>query len=63
MSVSEIVIDPITVMQMTNYFQKNIPKMGGATFGLLYAKQDELKFNISLTAPLGTDSNSFKELL
>lgn len=56
MSVREIILDPISILQMTCYFEKNIPKSrGGATFGFIYAKQVELKFLISLTAPLGTN--------
>jgi len=55
MSVSEIVLDPTAILQMTPYFEKNTNKLlGGATFGFLYAKQVELKYNITLTAPLGT---------
>lgn len=64
MSVAEIIMDPITVLQMTNYFEKNISNsIGGATFGFLYAKQVELKFLISLTAPLGTSNDSAQTLL
>lgn len=40
MSIAEIIIDPITILQMTQYFEKNISNtLGGATFGFLYAKQ------------------------
>lgn len=59
MSVGEIIMDPISILQMTSYFEKNIPKgRGGATYGFIYAKQVELKFLISLTAPLGTHIES-----
>lgn len=57
MSEPEIILDPIAVLQMTNYFEKHCSKsLGGATFGFIYAKQVELKFIISLTAPLGTNN-------
>ena len=40
MSVTEIILDPITILQMTNYFEKNSSSaLGGATFGFIYAKQ------------------------
>ncbi len=56
MSVTDIILDPSIVLQMTGYFEKNTTtSLGGAVFGLLYAKQVDLKYNISLVAPLGTD--------
>jgi hypothetical protein len=40
MSVAEIIIDPIVILQMTGYFEKNCSQsLGGATFGFIYAKQ------------------------
>lgn len=40
MSIAEIIIDPITILQMTQYFEKNVSNsIGGGTFGFLYAKQ------------------------
>lgn len=40
MSVAEIIIDPIVILHMTGYFEKNSSHgIGGATFGFIYAKQ------------------------
>jgi hypothetical protein len=40
MSVAEIIIDPIVILHMTAYFEKNSSHhIGGATFGFIYAKQ------------------------
>lgn len=40
MSVAEIILDPICILQMTNYFEKKTSQgLGGATFGFIFAKQ------------------------
>lgn len=40
MSVAEIIIDPIVILQMTSYFEKNCSlHIGGAAFGFIYARQ------------------------
>lgn len=47
-------MSPMSLVGMTTYHTKNLPNNAGASYGLLYALQQELTYNIALTAPLGT---------
>lgn len=64
MSACDILLDPISILQMSAYFEKKLSdgKNANATFGLLYAVQDELKYRICWSAPLGTVETSAEEL-
>ena len=36
---NQIILDPVTILGMSTYYQKKIPRKLGATVGLLYAQQ------------------------
>jgi hypothetical protein len=55
---TEILVSPMSLVGMTIYHTKNLPHNIGASYGLLYAVQEELSYKISMTSPLGTHSNS-----
>lgn len=61
---SEIVIDPICILQMSAYYTKNKTyKPENAAFGLLYAQQVELKYKICMAASLATlEADNISEL-
>lgn len=39
MSNLDIILDPMALLEMTDYFNKNVNKQFGATFGLIYGQQ------------------------
>ena len=64
MSVNEIVLDPICVLQMSSYYEKHKSSSSlSASYGLIYAQQVELKYRICLSVPLSSEMVEHKELL
>lgn len=55
---NQIILDPVTILGMSTYYEKKIPRKLGATIGLLYAQQVELKYRICVSAPIGVNSDS-----
>lgn len=53
----------MSLVAMTTYHTKNLSKHMGASYGLLYALQDELTYKISLPAPLGIYPVAAKDLI
>lgn len=60
---NQIILDPVTILGMTTYYEKKITRKMGATVGLIYAKQVELKYKISVSAPIGTNSDSAEDVI
>ena len=59
----ELVINPMSLVGMTTYHAKNVPKNLGCSYGLLYALQEELSYKLTLTAPLSTSENKASEIV
>ena len=53
----------MTILGMSTYYEKKVPRKIGATLGLLYAQQVELKYRISVSAPIGTFDDTSKDIL
>ena len=53
----ELVVNPMSLVGMTTYHAKNVPSQVGASYGLLYALQQELSYKLTLTAPLSHRSS------
>ena len=53
----------MTILGMSNFYEKKIVRKMGATLGLLYAQQVELKYRICVSAPLGTIEDSSNEVI
>ena len=39
MSVSDLILDPISILQMSHFYEKHKTRATTATFGLIYAQQ------------------------
>ncbi len=55
---SEIILDPMCLLGISTYHEKNITRNLGASIGILYALQKELTYKISMSAPLGLHTDS-----
>lgn len=58
-----MMIDPMCLLGISTYHSKNISAYVGASYGILYALQKELTYKIALSAPLGINTCSSKELV
>ena len=59
---SQIILDPMTILGMSTFYEKKIIRRMGATVGLLYAQQVELKYRICVSAPIGTIEDSTQDI-
>jgi hypothetical protein len=55
---SNILLDPMCLVGISTYHEKKLPSGLGASLGILYALQKELTYKISLSSPLGTNTES-----
>ena len=53
----------MSLVAMTTYHTKNLTNNVGVSYGLLYALQQELTYQISLPAPLGIYPISAKDII
>jgi hypothetical protein len=55
---TDIILDPMCLLGISTYHEKNVFKNNGASIGILYALQKELTYKISMSAPLGLINDS-----
>lgn len=60
---TNIILDPMCLLGISTYHEKNLPSGLGASIGSLYAIQRQLTYKISMSSPLGTNKESAKQIV